>query len=333
MDDMNLEYEFGQGFVQNRHICRVISKFDEFATRGSASSSLMMWSEKKSQWFHYTLGWTAVRLACSSSHMFALGADGQLLIAGAQGMREETITPPGGSTDSITPFTDLRIIGEQLFAVGKGPVVLERSAEKDWQLRDEGLEPGVALNAIDGLAPSELYAVGESGAIWQCAGTQWSACDSPVSVSLRAVHAVDPQLTFAAGEDGVLLKGMKGKWEVVAREPNGRALLSLQWFKDKLYAATVNGVLVLTDDGLENAPFAPGVHWTSGHLHAADGVMWSFGQKHLFRTEDGETFAQTTPSFTVFDPSDTGPPPTQSTSSCCQAPGGHGHTSGGRRCD
>ena len=66
MDEMNVEYEFGHGYVQSRHVSRVISAFDELAKRGSTSSSLMMWSQKQNQWFHFNMGWTAIRVVCTT---------------------------------------------------------------------------------------------------------------------------------------------------------------------------------------------------------------------------------------------------------------------------
>ena len=63
MDEIELSYRFGKGFVQSRELGRVISQYDELVDRGSRASSLMMWNGKRRQWHHFHLGWTAVDLA------------------------------------------------------------------------------------------------------------------------------------------------------------------------------------------------------------------------------------------------------------------------------
>ena len=110
MDEIKLAYHFGHGFVQNRNTSRVISRLDELANLGSTSSSLMMWSHQKRQWFHFNLSWPAIRLVCTASQMFALGRDGRVLIADATGVAEELV-----NKGTQTEFRDMCLIGDNLY--------------------------------------------------------------------------------------------------------------------------------------------------------------------------------------------------------------------------
>jgi hypothetical protein len=324
MDDINLEYDFGHGVAQSSATARVISTFDELKDRGSESSSLMMWSKKKNQWFHFNLGWTAIRVLCSESRMFALGADGRLMVAGAAGTQEENVTVDGENIE----LRDMCLIDDTIYAVGAGPCCFKREGPANWTRWDKGLESrksqgaGAGFNSVSGIDASQIYAAGDNGEIWKCEDGTWQRLISATDLTLTVIRVVEPGLVYAGGQDGILVRGAEDEFKTIDCEEISKTVLGIQRFNGKLYVACANGLYALDKDHQPGkVHVAPGVHWTFGFLHAAEGTLWSFGQKHIFWTEDEEHWHNVTPSFTVFDPTDSGPPPSQS--SCCSTGTGH----------
>ncbi|MCP4601487.1 MAG: hypothetical protein GY847_13395 [Proteobacteria bacterium] len=323
MDEINVSYNFEQGFVQNRNVIRVISRLDEFTNHGSQSSSLMMWSQNKKQWFQFNLGWTAIRIACSESQMFVLGSDGHILKADASGMAEEDIKSSDNSLITVKDFKDMRLIGDQLYVVGDEHQIYIRQGSNNWIKSDVGHKSSrhdhkeCGLNAIYGLDESEIYAVGDNGEIWHCNAGKWSELDSPTSVTLNCIRVIEPGLAYATGNEGTLLRGHGNLWEVVNQNTTKEDLFGIEWFDEKLYIASEGELFVLRDDNqLERAGAGYGPGWTFKHLHANDGILWSFGKDHLFSTEDGKRWHNVTPHTDTFDPSDSGPAAGKSSCGC-----------------
>ncbi|MDJ0763062.1 MAG: hypothetical protein QNJ97_08755 [Myxococcota bacterium] len=329
MDEIDLRYAFGPGFVQNRTTCRVISQFEELANFGSASSALMMWNGRTRRWHHYTLGWTAIRIACTEKQMFALSASGQVLRANARGVKEEQIE----AQTAVGQFKDLRdltVIGDRVYAAGRGGCVYRDDNADRWVdlQADETTDRDLAVNAISGTSGSHIIAVGDKGHIWAFDGQGFERVESPTTVDLSAV-VVSPQgeSAIAAGNDGVVLRLDDSGWHTAHQDPSKGTLTGLTLFKNRCYAASPSAIYALNDrDELELIDVAHAPGWTFGYLHSNDGIMWSFGKRHLFWTEDGQTWHNQTPDMTPFDPSETGPAVSRSRSCGCT---GGGHMCGG----
>jgi photosystem II stability/assembly factor-like uncharacterized protein len=309
MNDEISGYSFGHGFVQSRNVARVISKFDELASYGSASSSLMMWSGRTNKWHHFNIGWTAIRLACSQRRMFALG--------------EETISNlEAGKNRPL--LTDMCIIDGSLYVSGGNGAIYKREGSNAWtrQNRDAGDisddDESGGINAIHGLGESAAFAVGGAGGIWRMKNGKWRRLDSPTRAALNNVRVVEPGLAYAVGEKGLILRGTGDCWETICEQAVKKDLFGIELFNGRVYVACEDEVFAVTPDGkeLQNVRIGYGPSRTFRHLHVNDGVMWSFGQKHIFWTADGEKWTNITPSFTVFDPAESGPAPSQSSCGC-----------------
>lgn len=321
MDEMNLEYNFGPGYVQSNSICRVISQYDGLVEYGSKTSSLMMWSKRKNGWFHYNLGWTAVRIACDDSTMYALGEDGHFLVADAAGVREEKA--PGAS--EARPFRDLCLIGDTLYALGGSSGVLRRTKDNDWEAFGSGFpaDMNAQLFSIHGISDEEIYVVGKDGLILRFSNGKWAAVKSPTENDIFTVRVTETGVVYAACAGGQLLRGRKETFELLAATtPSGEDLFGVAWFRGNLYVADEKNLYALEDDErLAKITVPNGPAWTFKHLHSNGDVLWSFGRKHIFWTEDVTTWHNVTPSFTLFDPSESGP--MASKSSCGCGSGGH----------
>ena len=172
----------------------------------------------------------------------------------------------------------------------------------------------------------ELYAVGNGGAIWRYAESKWSQAKSPTEQDLLTVRVTESGGVYATASEGLILRGQQGghDFECVGNTGSADHLHGLTWFQGSLYVADEKSLYVLKEkDKLEKVVVPNGPGWTFKHLHTNGEVMWSFGQKHIFWTEDATHWHNATPSFTLFDPSESGPMAAQSSCGC---------TGGAHRC-
>jgi hypothetical protein len=292
-------YSYLGGCVQNKNVGRAIAQFDDFVADGSKACNLMMWSRKKKQWHHFTLGWTVIGLVATKTQMLALGADGTIFIADMAGTREEQILD-----GQDCEFKNLAVIGGRIYAFGSGPQVFRRDGDALWSAYGEGFDASasskdVCINAIDGSAESELYAVGDAGRIWRFKGDKWQEMESPTQNNLHAVKVVKPGLVYAVGDSGTLLRGNGDSFEVLAQEATESDLTDLALFMDRLYMVVKNAIFTLeSDDTLLPRQIIRGGYVTCNKLATADGVLWSFGPKHIVWTEDGKKWQEVTPGAT-----------------------------------
>ncbi len=312
METVNITpYLFLGGYVQSRTVGRVIAQFEDFAQDGSTSSSLMMWNKNKGQWHHFNLGWTAIALHVSQQGMLALSADGLVFSADGSGTKEGKIDDTDQGPAHRGPLTDLCHIGDHLYAVGMERQVYKRDSSGTWTRADKGaLNPGDAkgetgFHSIHGLDESTLFAVGQGGEIWRYSNDEWKKEDSPTSNNLHCVRVIGPTTAYATGENGTLLRWDGTSWNAVEHDATENGMWGIQVFKDTLYIASDDNLFVLgNDDNLSKVFTIPGVHPACKHLHANDGVLWSFAPKHVAWTEDGVAWHNVTPGATAVNTTD-----------------------------
>lgn len=220
-------------------------------------------NDKKSIW---TLAWQArMVLPLQDGAAFALlvGVDGETCSVSDNGITELPPLPIHAREDKFGSLLGGRVIDGEAVVVGYRNQVHVRGPGAPWSTRDAGL-PGRAdtdarvfgLEAVDGFSSAHLYAVGMKGAIWYREGGAWHAVDSPTNVRLTAVHCARDGWVYACGQHGVVLRGLRDQWAVVADDP----AISYLWG-----IATVGGRVVVSsnlvmyqvdDSGLVPYPFA-----------------------------------------------------------------------------
>jgi hypothetical protein len=190
----------------------------------------------------------------------------------------------------------VKVIGEHAYAAGMGRQVYRRIGPGKWEQFEKGLDTSwndpadvTGFNAIDGLSEDDIYAVGFDGDIWQCRKGEWHKVLSPTNLIIERVRAVRPDLVFAAGAWGLLLRGHDDSWDSIAQTATREGFWGLEWFQNRLYLATQHALFRLTDtDNLEPIDDGFPKPRTYSKLHAANGALWSFGESHLSWTTDGE---------------------------------------------
>jgi hypothetical protein len=323
MTDAVMEnFSFGHGFVQAADKVRVVARLDDLADTGSQASMLMMWAGEERGWRHFDLAWAVVRIACSRSAMFALGADGRVMVADKSGVREERIDGP----EARGELRDLCLVEGRPHVVGAGGQVYRRAGPEAWEPLEDGLPSGgdaPDFNAVDGGGAGVIHAAGEGGEIWSLADGTWRRISSPTEGSLHALRVVEPELALAVGQGGILLLGRGDRWESASGGPAPEDLWGVERFGGRVFAAGLSRLYALGDDDrLEPVSVVDGPGWTYRHLHAAGGVMWSFGERHLFKTKDGESFDLVRAPFESVDPTEVGP---GAGGSCGCGDGSHHH--------
>jgi len=192
-------------------------------------------------------------------------------------------------------LTGMRRIGDELYAVGMARQVYVRGRGRKWRRIDEDLlaKPSEAagLHDVDGFSSKEVYAGGLGGEIWRFDGIRWHRLESPTSGHLRGVRCCGDWI-YMVGEDGSVLRGRQDRFEVIASEPGGAALLGVESFRDCVYVASAGGVFRLDGRTLREVSFGLEGEVTAGKLASGDGVLWSVGKSHLLTTEDGHTWSQ-----------------------------------------
>lgn len=300
---INERVSFGHGFVQGRDKVRVIARFDDMAEQGSAASMLMMWAGEGRGWRHFELSWTAIRIACSSTAMYALAADGRVLVADAAGVREERIEGP----ETRGGLRDLRVVDERPVAVGVGGQVYRREPDGSWARLDSGqlADAAPSLNAVDG--GDLLMAGGDGGEIWRLDGKTWERIEVATDVALHALRILEPGLVVAVGQGGILLRGGADGFAAAAeRAPED--LWDVERFSGRVIAAGCDGLYSFDDDGrVSPVQVFDGPSWTFRHLHAGGGSLWSFGAEHLIWTADGQSWNLLRSPFQSVDPTECGP--------------------------
>lgn len=152
------------------------------------------------------------------------------------------------------------------------------------------------FNSIDGQSEHHVVAVGFGGEIWRRTHGKWTKMESPTNVVLTCVRMVGEDSAFACGQKGVILSCQNGIWGMVEHDETGDDLWSLEQFGNDIYVASENLLYRLNDEnGLKPVELGLEGSRTFRHLHAADGVLWSIGPKHLSWSEDGSRWYDATP--------------------------------------
>jgi hypothetical protein len=296
-------YSFRGGFVQDREVAHVIAQNDQLTELGSTLTKLMRRIPGTGKWGTFDIDWVATRpWRTSAGHFFCLGPQGRVFQSFKGSYGTETIDPTGQGAERSGDFLDLRQIGERMYACGMSRQVYRREGDNRWARADQGtVQPAGTLDiagftSMDGAEESDFYAVGFGGEIWRCHNGAWAQMDSPTNVVLQCVRMIAPDRLYACGQSGVILRGSGNRWKAVDAGKIEEDLWGIQLFKDSVYIASERAIYQLDKNDVPR-PIKTGLAkgCTYRHLHANDGVMWSFGSKNVAWTDDGKKWSDVTP--------------------------------------
>lgn len=281
-----------RGWVVRRDLIWVLAHDDP--DEGNVTRILQC---KSGSWIRRSVGWGAVALTARlepAPEVVVLGSEGGVLVASPTGSSAEQVRAGRDGRHGV--MRDARFIGADVFAVGMSRQVYRRTGKAQWVRANAGLDPPkgamTGLNGVDGTSAEDVLAAGFNGEIWHHDGAVWEPIVSPTNVALQRVRCAPDGMTYVCGAAGTLLRGDRSGFTPIAQDDTTENLYALEWFRGRLYVASARTLFVLQDDGLEEVEIGAGGPLTFGDLHAADGVLWSFGAKHLFWTEDGVSWTQ-----------------------------------------
>lgn len=234
------------------------------------------------------------RPSAQNEHLSFIGCYGQYLEKDINGERNERINGVGIDISNRGPLRCAKYIDNDLYVVGGDRQAYQLAAERGWRSLDRGLNPRddgdkiFSLEAIDGFAADEIYAVGLRGEVWLYDGRAWQHLSSPTNLLLSSVCCAGDGNVYCAGLQGLLLRGRHDAWEVINIGEFPYDFWDLCWFQGSLYLATMHRVYRL--DGETLTPLNCGAE-TAGKLTCTDTVLWSIGAKDVVAF-DGVTWSR-----------------------------------------
>jgi hypothetical protein len=230
------------------------------------------------------------------AEVFNVGVDGRVVVARIPGGEANEVVDSSmrGPNFSET-LRCVRLIGGQVHVAGMARQCYRRNSQGSWSAIDLGtyLPRGQRTEAVgfldlDGFELSEVYAAGYKGEIWSMDGNAWKQEASPTNVALTKVLASASQgHVFVAGLAGTLIRGRKGRWDVIAAGQVADDFWGLEEFNGKLFLATNQGLYVLNGDALAPVNLGTDEAVSTSYLHSADGILYSVGPKDVLMTENG----------------------------------------------
>ncbi len=302
-------FSYVTGFVQSRDIILGISVIDELVAAGEPDCEPTRWivSKKEIASFHKTWNATKIQIVLEPEYQFYItGPDGivgvRCHVSGQQQEWDEVIDSSEQGPPLNGYIRDMNFIGNHLYVAGMRRQVYRREGRDNWVRQDAGVlqEPLLTeiagFNSIDGVDENDLYAVGFGGEIWNRKNGTWEQYDSPTNVILNKVLVVAPKQIYICGQNGLLLHGHDKQWEVIDQNLEDGNFWDMAWYREALYLSSNKAIYRLDPDTHAISPVKIGIRkkLTFGYLHTNDGLLASFGEKHILVTEDGTTWQDIT---------------------------------------
>jgi len=214
-----------------------------------------------------------------------VGPMGQVYVTGSGDRHEEEIIDRTFSPKTLGFIRDARTIDGKVFACGMKRQVYRRDDADHWTCISQNIAGGTGVHgfeALDGFSRNDLYAVGWSGEIWHFDGGDLRQCDSPCSDLLVDVCCAGDGLVYAIARGTTLVSGRAAPWSARSTELPVE-LLSLCWFKDRLYGASTRDVFVLDHAGaFVPVAIGPDFPATCGELATNGDILVSAGARDVF---------------------------------------------------
>lgn len=261
----------------------IVAGDQEADEQNLAQSLIFVLSEHRQPAFRF-LEWIAHTACLLPDDQGALvaGTDGPLLTVSSGSIKEGRIVFADGFEGPFT-LRSLRRIGDEAFGVGMSGLIIRRLPDTRWELLQRPRRGLPGLEAIDGFATTELYAVGWNGALLRWENSSFRPCPAPTSVILTGICCAGDGLAYACGQDGVILRGRYAAWEVICPEATRENLWDIAWFKGRSYVSTVLSLYVIDDDDLVPVDFGEDPPTSCYRIFVHDGFLWSIGREDILR--------------------------------------------------
>jgi hypothetical protein len=212
-------------------------------------------------------------------HGFFLGNSGRVLVTGL-GQRVVEDIP---TEESLGEVLRIRNIADELYVCGMTGQVYRRDDSK-WRAIDKGIRgrDQLDLGDLGGTGPRNIYAIGSFGEIVHFNGKSWRVLDAPSNVPLSGIRVLSETEIYVCGQDGLVLRGSgPDEWEVISSRDFDYHLSSVEWYRDRLYAAYDGGLLEWFQGEWKEVSFNFEGEVDCHVLQARDDALFSFGYEHI----------------------------------------------------
>ncbi len=197
-------------------------------------------------------------------------------------------SPPKPRLGGIRSVSEIEGKG---YAVGFRGMVYRLDTLKKWTRIDEGLPDSFEIEAIHGFNASDIYAVGDKGALWHFSGKNWAMRELPTNGNLNTVKCAGDKKIYVAGDHGILVRGSGNTWATIEHGATEEDIWDIEWFEEKLYVSTMENVFWLNGDELVPVDFGKDQPGSCYQLSTAKGVLWSNGE-HDIMSFDGKKWSR-----------------------------------------
>lgn len=204
--------------------------------------------------------------------VFAVGDDGVINQFNGKDWKRLTYGNPKQMVKKDPPGKDFPSIDN-----GNSPVI--HYSEGKWApMKDI---KSIDLVGVWGTSDSNIFTVGNAGAIFHFDGKEWKQQESYVNKTLYCVRGIAPDTVFACGVEGAILKYEKGAWKVM--DSGTMKNLSSIWFASpkKGYAAGFEGTILRYDGNEWKQAVDPK---KINYINISD--IWGFSEDNIYVVGD-----------------------------------------------
>ena len=288
---------------------------------GARYTRMFTYDEQQQQpWSHHVVEQRVVvvcrYLLPPDYEYFGLGymsEEGGIRLASETQVLDEKIPGAGVNSPDATGWgymSDLRQIGEHLYACGGAGQVYKRVAPSQWEHMDQGLlqAPDVSERilprAIHGPDESDIYLVGCLSAsglpplVYHWDGSRWLQLPLPeVAERITNIHVESRDRIWLCGSNGTLLLGnARDGFRGLSTVDDNQLFLSVTLFEGRAYLGSNLGLFVYdpADAAAGIRPVVTGLVpelQDTNIVDSVEGVLWSIGPKDIARF-DGQSWTR-----------------------------------------
>ena len=230
----------------------------------------------------------SVSASLHGSEFFALTKSGVVAIAADKGIVFEKIADAGVEAGGYGYMKRINHISGGLFACGDLRQIYRR-VDGRWMhfdrnvLSEDRYAVADALNDIDGISASNLYAVGDHGNIFYNDGHQWNYVSAPTNVDLERVICVASDEIYIAGNNGLLLRGCHSKLEIAADAGIRSRFWGLADNQGTIFTCSARAVYAYRNGTLEAVPITIPFKGALHRLTASKEYLWAVGTNSILK--------------------------------------------------